>query len=329
MESFVEIKDLSKQYMTSSNIPILALRNMDLEVYENEICSIMGPSGCGKTTLLNMVGGIDYPTTGFIRVGDYYLTAPEMTPRRFSYRATPHTQFRREKVGFIFQLHNLSPIHNALENVELPMIFAGVPREARKGRALELLEYVGLSDRASHRTDALSGGERQRVAVAAAFANQPDLILADEPTGELDRDGTKMLCDLFLHLKEIRDYTMILVTHNPQVAIIGNRILEMRDGAIKGEIPKKTIKSASYLPSEVQPSELEPSEIPFPPSFCTSCGANVIITPKMSSRTGMWTESAGQKTEIELEFAQCAKCGELFWQPAKISLKKQENIDTR
>ncbi|MHA2298778.1 MAG: ABC transporter ATP-binding protein [Candidatus Hodarchaeales archaeon] len=322
MDSFVEIKDLTKQYMTSADIPLLALRNLSLDVYESEICTIMGPSGCGKTTLLNMVGGIDYPTSGFIRVGDYYMTSPEMMPTRFGFKATPHTEYRRNSVGFIFQLHNLSPIHNAVENVELPMIFAGVQRETRKRQAIELLEYVGLSERIDHRIDALSGGERQRVAVASAFANKPKLILADEPTGELDREGSKMLCDLFLHLKEVKDFTMILVTHNPQVALIGNRILEMRDGAIKGEIPKKTIIGASYLPSDAVPSDLDTTDRPFPPSFCTSCGANVIITPKMSDRTGMWMENAsGKKTEIEFEFAQCAKCGELFWQPAKISLK--------
>ncbi|MFW9929592.1 MAG: ABC transporter ATP-binding protein [Candidatus Thorarchaeota archaeon] len=316
---FVEIKDLAKQYMSYSAIPILALRNLNLDVFENEICSIMGPSGCGKSTLLNMVGGIDYPTSGFLRVGEYYLTSPEMMVR--AYTSKTHTDYRRKTIGFIFQFHNLSPIHSAEENIELPMTFAGVTREERKKRSKELLEDINLLNRAKHRPDALSGGERQRVSVAMALANNPKLLLADEPTGELDIANTKDICDLFLKLKEARDFTMILVTHNPQVATIGNRILEMRDGAIKGEIEKSVLENASFIPETKEKGLNEKSVNKFPPNFCYNCGNNMIIRPKLHSRSGIWTESNGEKTEIELDFAQCSSCGEIFWQPNKIGIK--------
>ena len=316
VESYIEVKDLTKQYMSAAEIPILALRNLNLDTDENEIVSIMGPSGSGKTTLLNILGGIDTPTSGFAKVGDYFLTAPDMMTRFFS--SATHTEFRRKTVGFIFQMHNLSPIHTAQENVELPLIFAGVSREVRKQRAKELLENVGLSDRTTHRPDALSGGERQRVAVATAFANKPKLILADEPTGELDYKNSQMLCDLFIHLKNIEEYTMILVTHDPKVAGIGDRVLEMRDGAIRGEIPKESVTDVKITPNGSEEEKKIP--IPFPPKFCGSCGSNSIIIPKMDSKTGMWTESGGQKTHIELKFAQCANCGHVFWQPSKIEM---------
>ncbi|MHA2226431.1 MAG: ABC transporter ATP-binding protein [Candidatus Hodarchaeales archaeon] len=319
MDSFIEIKDLTKQYMSASSIPILALRNFNLDVQENEIVTLMGPSGCGKTTLLNMLGGIDSPTSGFIRVDDYFLTSPDMTTWFFS--SATHTEYRRKTIGFIFQLHNLSPIHTAQENVELPLIFAGIPREARKKRSKELLEYVNLNDRKTHRPDSLSGGERQRVAVAAAFANKPKLILADEPTGELDFKNTQMLCDLFLNLKEIEEYTMILVTHNPNVSVIGDRILEMRDGAVRGEIPKESVKGNAFVSREkVETLESPSTQIPFPPKFCGACGSNTVIIPKMDSKTGFWTESEGKKTHVELKFAQCANCGHVFWNPSKIEM---------
>ncbi|MHA1168311.1 MAG: ATP-binding cassette domain-containing protein [Candidatus Hodarchaeales archaeon] len=323
MDDIIEIKDLTKQYMTSASVPILALRNLNLDVHENEICSIMGPSGCGKTTLLNMVGGIDYPTSGFIRVGDYYLTSPEMMPGRFGISSGMHTDFRRKTVGFVFQLHNLSPVHNAIENIELPMIFAGVPREERKKRSRELLNDVGMTERASHRLDALSGGERQRIAVAAAFANQPPVILADEPTGELDRENTLKICELFLKMKEIKDFTMILVTHNPVVAMIGDRILEIRDGSVKGEIPKSVLKGNSYsiLAGDTQGDRIAARQ--FPPAFCSSCGSNTIITPKTESRSGLWMEISGKRTDYEMEFAQCTKCGKIFWQPSVLKLNSE------
>jgi putative ABC transport system ATP-binding protein len=318
VESYIEATDLTKQYISATEIPILALRNLNLDVNRNEIVSVMGPSGSGKTTLLNILGGIDTPTSGFARVGDYFLTAPDTMTRFFS--SATHTDFRRKTIGFIFQLHNLSPIHTAQENVELPLIFAGVSRKIRKQRAMELLENVGLSDRATHRPDALSGGERQRVAVAAAFANKPKLILADEPTGELDYKNSQMLCDLFLHLKKLEEYTMILVTHDPKVAGIGDRVLEMRDGAIRGEIPKESVTDIELTPTGLEEKLLTTAPIPFPPKFCGSCGSNSIILPKMDSKTGMWTETGGQKTHIELKFAQCANCGHIFWQPSKIEM---------
>ncbi|NHJ02500.1 MAG: ABC transporter ATP-binding protein [Candidatus Heimdallarchaeota archaeon] len=316
LSSFIEIKDLNKQYMSAAEVPILALRNLNLEVAENEIVTIMGPSGCGKTTLLTMLGGIASPTSGFIRVGNYYLTSPEMMSRIFS--SATHTEYRQKSVGFIFQLHNLSPIHTALENVELPLIFASVPREVRKKRAKELLEQVGLANRITHRPDALSGGERQRVAVATAFANNPSLILADEPTGELDSENSRMICELFLELKKRNNFTMILVTHDPKVAAIGDRVLEMRDGAIRGEIPKETVRT---LTPSSQESKESSRQFPFPPKFCGACGSNSIILPKTETRSGFWTEASGKRIYYELRFAQCVQCGQVFWQPTNIDIE--------
>ena len=317
--SFVETKDLVKQFFGSKLVPLLALRNLNLTVEENEICSIMGPSGCGKSTLLNVLGGIDFPTSGYARVGSYYITPPDFSWSRL--RSPPHTEYRRATVGFIFQLHNLSPIHTAQENVELPMIFAGIPREARIKKSKGLIEDVGLAGRAAHRPDSLSGGERQRVAVAVAFANDPKLVLADEPTGELDEENSKKICDLFVHMRGIREFTMVLVTHNPQVARIGKRILQMRDGTIKGEIDPQKLESARI--SSEGSMQKEPEVHRFPPRFCSNCGSNAITTPRMQGRSGIWVESPSERTEFELQFAQCNGCGNVFWDPKRIDISNK------
>ena len=308
--SFIEVKDLSKQYMSTSR-PVLALRGLNLEVRNNEICTIMGPSGCGKSTLLNILGSIDDPTSGFARVGDFVMSAPTTPMYRRNLRDAVH--FRRNMVGFIFQFHNLSPVHNAIENIELPMIFSGIPREVRKKRAQELLNDVGLSERAEHKPDELSGGERQRVAVATAFANNPPLIL---PTGELDQENTEMICNLILQLKQEKQFSMILVTHNPTVAKLGDNIYNMRDGAIRGEIKKNVLNNISDLSYDLK-SESESggsSTTVFPPRFCSSCGSSNLIIPSYNSRTGFWIHSKNdEKMDYEFEFAQCVKCGKIFW----------------
>ncbi len=317
--SFIEVKDLSKQYMATSK-PVLALRGLNLEVKENEICTIMGPSGCGKSTLLNILGSIDEPTSGYARVGDFIISAPT-TPM---YRRNLHdaVDYRRNKVGFIFQFHNLSPVHTAVENIELPMIFAGVPRQVRKKRAQELITDVGLSERADHRPDELSGGERQRIAVATAFANNPSLILADEPTGELDQENTDMICDLIKKFQQEKHFSMILVTHNPVVAKLGDDIYNMRDGAIRGTIRKNILSNLSDLTNDlkVEADSGGSSTTIFPPRFCSSCGSSNLIIPSFNSRTGFWIESKNeQKMDYEFEFAQCVKCGKIFWNVKSIA----------
>lgn len=315
--SFIEVKDLSKQYMTSSK-PVLALRGLTLDVQENEIATIMGPSGCGKSTLLNILGSIDEPTSGFARVGNFPITAPQGI-MAFKQNRRDIINYRRNNVGFIFQFHNLSPVHTAIENVELPMVFAGIQKEVRIKRAKELLEEVGLSDRINHKPDQLSGGEKQRVAVATAFANNPSLILADEPTGELDHETSDMICDLFLKLKEEKNFSMVLVTHNPVVAKLGDNIYNMSDGAIRGTVKKSVLTKLSSFSSDVNQEVKTGSITDFPPKFCTACGSPEIVIPSNSAKTGFWTQSGNKKLDFEFEFAQCIKCNKIFWNVKSIS----------
>ncbi|RLI39366.1 hypothetical protein DRO60_01430 [Candidatus Bathyarchaeota archaeon] len=219
----VVAKDLIKVYRTGKT-EVIALRGLNMRVEPGEVVAIMGPSGCGKTTLLNLIGGLDRPDAGAIVVGGKNIVeAPEAELERY----------RLEEVGFIFQFFNLVPTLTALENVELPMALAGKP--SRRDRAMELLEMVGLADRAHHKPDELSGGEQQRVAIACALANDPPLILADEPTGELDRENAKMVIDLLTSLSRELGKTTIIATHDYMVARETDRILRMEDGLIIGE----------------------------------------------------------------------------------------------
>ena len=312
--SFIEIKDLTKQYISGTK-PVLALRGLNLDVGKNEICTIMGPSGCGKSTLLNILGGIDNPTSGYARVGNFVLSAPQ-TPI-YKKLSQEIFNYRRNFVGFIYQFHNLSPVHSAIENIELPMIISGIAKETRKKRAKELLTEVGLENRADHKPDELSGGERQRVAFATAFANNPPLILADEPTGELDQENTEKICDLIVKLKNEKEFSMILVTHNPVVAQIGDKIYNMHDGAIRGIIKKNVLKNYSNFITDLK-IESQSAGVPvpypvFPPKFCSACGSSNLIIPSLSSQTGFWVRSVDIKLDYEFEFAQCTKCGKIYW----------------
>jgi putative ABC transport system ATP-binding protein len=310
--AFIEIKDLTKEYVSTSK-PVLALRGLNLNVDENEICTIMGPSGCGKSTLLNILGGIDEPTSGYARVGNFTMMSQNTPIFRNIFNSDELTNYRRYNVGFIFQFHNLSPVHTALENVELPMIFTRVPKAERKKRAIELLEEVGLGKRASHRPDELSGGERQRVAVATAFANNPSLILADEPTGELDQENSDLICDLILRLKKQRNFSMILVTHNPIVAKMGDKIYNMKDGIIRGSIQKSVLNNMADFSID-ENLEAKQGKTEFPPKFCNSCGSPNIMIPKFDTKTGYWIETQNYKRfSFEFEFAQCSKCAKIFW----------------
>lgn len=219
------IKDLMKVYKTGK-LEVIALRGANMEVQEGEALAIVGPSGCGKTTLLNLIGGLDRPTAGSITVdGDRIsdLTEAQMV------------QYRREKVGFVFQFFNLVSSLTAEENIELPMRTAGKGGEYRGRRVKELLEAVGMTDRKNHKPDELSGGEQQRVAIAAALANDPPILLADEPTGELDTKTGSEILNLFKTLKEEYKKTEIIVTHDRRVGRIADRALRIEDGIITGE----------------------------------------------------------------------------------------------
>ncbi len=219
----IQIRDLVKVYKTGK-IEVQALRGANLDIKNGELIAIIGPSGSGKTTLLNVVGALDEATAGSVMVGDVDVT---------SLSVTQLVDYRRKTVGHVFQNLNLIPTLSAEENIELPMIALGAPRGKRKTRVTELLQVVGLSDRAQHKPDELSGGEQQRVAIAAALANDAPILLADEPTGELDTVNAHMIVEYLVKVNKELGKTIIMVTHDPSVARAADRILRIEDGVIK------------------------------------------------------------------------------------------------
>ena len=214
---------LTRRYQAGKAV-VAALSEVDLTVPSGEFTALVGPSGSGKSTLLNLIGGLDRPSSGEIRVGELSLGAA--SEREL-------VRYRRERVGFIFQSFNLLPTYNALENVEAPLMLAEVPQRERRGRAAALLESVGLGARMLHRPNELSGGEKQRVAIARALANRPLLLLADEPTGNLDSKTGGTVLDLLCGLLKAQGLTMIMVTHDPEIAARADRIVHLRDGSIQ------------------------------------------------------------------------------------------------
>ena len=217
----IDMRKITKVYSTGK-IELEALGGIDLVVGENEFVSIMGPSGSGKSTLMNLMGCLDTPTSG-----EYLLEGQKvenLSPNELA-------EIRNKKVGFVFQNFNLLPYATAFENVEVPLIFGGVPSKKRKKRALELLERVGLKDWADHKPTELSGGEMQRVAIARALVNQPRLILADEPTGNLDSASGGEIINLFEELGK-QGHTIIVITHDTEISTRTQRIIKLRDGMI-------------------------------------------------------------------------------------------------
>ncbi|MDH5734440.1 MAG: ABC transporter ATP-binding protein [Candidatus Bathyarchaeota archaeon] len=237
----VIVKDLIRVYRLGS-VEVQALRGLSMEVDEGEMISIIGPSGSGKTTLLNIVGGLDQATGGYVQVGDILVTA--LHPSQL-------VDYRRKTVGHVFQTLNLLPTLTAAENIELPMIALGASRGTRSKRVQELLEIVGLTDRANHKPEELSGGEQQRIAMATALANDAPLLLADEPTGELDTLNAKIVVDYLVKVKRELGKTIIMVTHDPSIARAADRILRIEDGVIKMALtPSEVIaeeKAVSYI----------------------------------------------------------------------------------
>jgi putative ABC transport system ATP-binding protein len=237
----VKVKDLIKAYRIGK-IEVQALRGLNMDVKAGELVAIIGPSGSGKTTLLNIIGGLDQATAGTVQVGDMHVSALSTTQL---------VGYRRETVGHIFQTLNLIPTLTAAENIELPMIAAGVSRGKRSERVKELLDIVSLTDRAQHKPEELSGGEQQRVAIGAALANDAPVLLADEPTGELDTVNAKIVVDYLVKVNKELEKTIILVTHDPAVARATDRILRIEDGVIKMALaPSEVIeeeKAVSYI----------------------------------------------------------------------------------
>ncbi|MBC7564368.1 MAG: ABC transporter ATP-binding protein [Gemmatimonadaceae bacterium] len=221
MTAIVQVRDLARDYSMGSGA-VHALRGVSFDVNQGEWVAIVGPSGCGKSTLLNLIGAVDTPDSGALTI------ASQRIDRMSDGDATA---FRLRQIGFVFQRFYLMPALSAAENVELPMAEARLPREERRARVRELLGYVGLAERAHHRPSQLSGGEQQRVAIARALANRPALLLADEPTGELDAATGLEMIELFRRLN--RDgTTIVVVTHDAQMADAAGRRIQMRDGAI-------------------------------------------------------------------------------------------------
>jgi putative ABC transport system ATP-binding protein len=203
-----------------------ALRCINLEVTKGQFVALVGPSGSGKSTLLNLVGGLDRPTGGQLWIDGVELSAS---------KEKALTEHRRRRVGFVFQSFNLLPRSTAVENVALPLMFVGVNEQERTERATQLLAQVGLSDRMDHRPTQLSGGEQQRVAIARALVNRPAIILADEPTGNIDTTTGAEIMDLLRRLNREQGVTLLLVTHDPEAASFADRIIQLRDGQIAGQ----------------------------------------------------------------------------------------------
>jgi putative ABC transport system ATP-binding protein len=233
MENIIKIEHIAKIYEVGIE-KVYALRDVSLEINRNEYVAIMGPSGSGKSTLMNILGCLDTPTKGvYLFEGE---NVSEMNDNQLA-------EIRNRKIGFVFQTFNLLPRSTALHNVELPLIYAGVPKTTRLERAYEALEKVGLADRVDHKPNELSGGQRQRVAIARALVTNPSIILADEPTGNLDSKTGEEIMRLFDELHS-NGNTIILVTHEEEIAKNAHRIIRIRDGLIeRDEIIERKIRT--------------------------------------------------------------------------------------
>ncbi len=223
-QPLIHARDLRKTYHVGGQI-VHALDGLDLDIQVNEYVALMGPSGSGKSTLMNMLGCLDSPTSG-----TYILNGQDVSRLEDDALA----EIRNREIGFVFQTFNLLPRYTALENVALPMVYAGIPKAERQARAREVLEQVGLGDRMDHRPNELSGGQRQRVAVGRALVMKPSIILADEPTGNLDTATSEEVMELFGEIQKAGN-TVILVTHEEDIAAYAHRTVRLRDGRVESD----------------------------------------------------------------------------------------------
>jgi putative ABC transport system ATP-binding protein len=223
-DPIIRIRDLTREYAMGSEI-IHALRGVTLDIQRNEYVAIMGPSGSGKSTMMNLLGCLDTPSSG-----EYWLNGQEVS------RLTDDAlaRVRNREIGFVFQTFNLLPRATALHNVELPLVYAGVPARARRDQAAAVLTQVGLAERMDHRPNELSGGQRQRVAIARALVNQPSILLADEPTGNLDSVTSEEIMRVFGEL-HAGGQTVLMVTHEPDIAACAARVVTLRDGRVESD----------------------------------------------------------------------------------------------
>ncbi len=251
-EFVVRTRDVHKIYLMGK-VEVHALRGVTLDIKRGEYISIMGPSGSGKSTLFNMIGGLDKPTSGSVYINEVDLAQLD---------AYELAWLRCRTIGYIFQTFNLIPVMTALENVTLPMIFAGVPEDERRDRGMELLKRVGLAERWNHKPFELSGGQQQRVAIARALANDPAIILADEPTGNLDLKTGKEIIELLKELNQEKSVTIISATHDLKMIDVSDRVIWIRDGQIARIEDRSKIRVEAALEVEEALMEGELPDIP-------------------------------------------------------------------
>lgn len=223
LENAIEIQNLRKVYRVGEE-KLVALNDISLTVKAGEICCILGTSGSGKSTLLNLIAGLEKPTRGSVRINGFHIE--KMNERQLAL-------FRRRYIGFVFQSYNLLPTLTALENVSLPLVFRGVNRHLRQKQAASILSAVGLKTHLNHKPTQMSGGQQQRVGIARAFVSKPRLILADEPTGNLDSKTTREVMDLIFQLARVNQQTLVIVTHDADVARFADKIIHILDGTIE------------------------------------------------------------------------------------------------
>jgi putative ABC transport system ATP-binding protein len=225
----ISVRDLRKTY-TVGEVSVEALRGVNLEIRDGEFVAVVGPSGSGKSTLMHILGCLDRPTSGVYRLGGTDVSGISSDER---------ASIRNREIGFVFQSFNLLPRTPAVENVELPLLYNGgkLSRSQRRSRALDMLSSLGLSDRALHHPNQLSGGQQQRVAIARALVNSPGLVLADEPTGNLDSQTSREIMELFQRLNRERGLTLVVITHERNIAECASRIVELRDGRVESDGP--------------------------------------------------------------------------------------------
>ncbi|MBR6385327.1 MAG: ABC transporter ATP-binding protein [Ruminococcus sp.] len=239
----IQMSDIIKRYYIGMPNELQILNGISIEIHEGEFVAIVGASGSGKSTLMNIIGALDKPTEG-----SYFLNGTDIN--QLSDKEL--SKIRNKEIGFVFQTFNLILRTTALKNVELPMLYAGVSRKERAKRAMQLLEMVEMKDRATHKPNELSGGQKQRVAIARAMANNPSIILADEPTGALDSKTGRLVMDIFHKLHKQEGKTIVLITHSPELAEETERIITISDGSVISDVSKKenTVISLSKIGEE-------------------------------------------------------------------------------
>ncbi len=244
--AFIEVKNLRKVYVLGTE-KVYALKNINLEIAKGEICCILGTSGSGKSTLLNMLAGLEKPTRGDIFINGVNIA--KLNERKLA-------RFRQENTGFVFQSYNLIPQLTALENVGMPLMFKGLPKKLRNKRALTMLKAVGLGERRKHRPNQMSGGQQQRVGIARAFVAKPNVVFADEPTGNLDTKTTEDVMSLMVRMCRKHNLTLIIVTHDLEIAEYADRIVHIIDG----EITSIEENTPLYIPEEENKTEDDKKE---------------------------------------------------------------------